>query len=462
MAKLFGTDGPRGIAVTDLTCELAMQTGRAAALVLAKKGGEKTKILVGKDTRLSSDALEAAVCAGICSVGADAELLGTVPTPAVSYLIRARGADGGIMISGSHNSAEYNGLKLFSSKGCKLPEEAEDEIERLVLTAPEEMKLRSHDQVGRIIHGERAVAEYIARVRSLVPTDLRGMKIVLDCANGCATYTARKIFTELGAEVIVMACRPNGTNINKSCGSTNVHRLMEAVVRHGCCCGLAFDGDADRCIAVDEQGSMVDGDKQLAIFGSSMKEQGSLGKDTVVVPASSTLGLRRYAAEHGIRLVSSGAGTRYVLERMQEGGYKLGGEPDGHIIFLDDSGTGDGQLAGARLLEIMKLSGRKLSELAADIPSYPQVKLNVKIHPHYKEIWKNEKEITDLIEKHTSELGEDGRIVVRESGKEPIVRILVEGGDFARINDMAVEIAQRIKDICAFRAERSNVKEHLI
>ncbi|WP_295067588.1 phosphoglucosamine mutase [Ruminococcus sp.] len=450
MAKLFGTDGPRGIAVTDLTCELAMQTGRAAALVLAKKDGSKTKILVGKDTRVSSDALEAAVCAGICSVGADAELLGIVPTPALSYLTGLHEADGGIMISGSHNSAEYNGLKLFSAKGHKLMEEAEDEIERLVFSPSDEIKLSEPENVGRILHGENAVREYIDHIKSVVDSDLSGLKVAIDCANGCAAYTAEKLFSELGAEVLVMADKPNGTNINKDCGSTHVHHLMEYVVENKCDCGLAFDGDADRCIAVDEQGCMIDGDRLLAIFAENMKSKGLLDKDTAVVTAMSSLGLRKYAAAHDIKLVSSGAGTRYVLERMLECGYKLGGEPNGHIIFLDEARTGDGQLAGARLLEILKNSGGKLSDLAGDMPAYPQVKLNVKIHPHYKELWKNESRITGLIERYDKELCGEGRIMVRESGKEPIVRILVEGSDFGRINDMAVDIAQHIKESCAY------------
>lgn len=450
MAKLFGTDGPRGIAVTDLTCELAMQTGRAAALVLAKKDGSKTKILVGKDTRVSSDALEAAVCAGICSVGADAELLGIVPTPALSYLTGLHEADGGIMISGSHNSAEYNGLKLFSAKGHKLMEEAEDEIERLVFSPSDEIKLSEPENVGRILHGENAVREYIDHIKSVVDSDLSGLKVAIDCANGCAAYTAEKLFSELGAEVLVMADKPNGTNINKDCGSTHVQHLMEYVVENKCDCGLAFDGDADRCIAVDEQGCMIDGDRLLAIFAENMKSKGLLDKDTAVVTAMSSLGLRKYAAAHDIKLVSSGAGTRYVLERMLECGYKLGGEPNGHIIFLDEARTGDGQLAGARLLEILKNSGGKLSGLAGDMPAYPQVKLNVKIHPHYKELWKNESSITGLIERYDKELCGEGRIMVRESGKEPIVRILVEGSDFGRINDMAVDIAQHIKESCAY------------
>ena len=449
MAKLFGTDGPRGIAVTDLTCELAMQTGRAAAAVLAKKVG-KTRILVGKDTRRSSDALEAAVCAGICSIGADAELLGIVPTPAVTHLIGTHEADGGIMISGSHNSAEFNGLKIFCGKGHKVMEEVEDEIERLVLYAPQEMKLCSNENMGRMIHSEKtAVSEYIEHVKIIADTDLSGFKIAVDCANGCAAFTAKKLFNALGAKVFVMFDKPDGTNINKDCGSTNIQRIMEFVVKNGYDCGLAFDGDADRCIAVDEKGSMIDGDRQLAIFARSMKEQGLLDNDTAVITAMSSLGLRKYAAENGIKLVSSGAGVRYVLERMLEGGYKLGGEPNGHIIFLGDSGTGDGQLAGVRLMSIMKRSGMKLSQLAEDIPAYPQVKLNVKISPHFKELWKNEKSVTELIESFEKELGSDGRIMVRESGKEPIVRIMAEGNDFGRINEMAVEIAQHIKEKCS-------------
>ncbi|MBP5379388.1 MAG: phosphoglucosamine mutase, partial [Ruminococcus sp.] len=318
--------------------------------------------------------------------------------------------------------------------------------------APEEIKLCSHEDVGRVIHCQNAADEYISHIMEIIPHDLSGLKVALDCANGCAAYTAEKLFTALGAEVLVIADKPDGHNINKDCGSTHVHHLMEYVVENGCDCGLAFDGDADRCIAVDEQGLMIDGDRLIAIFTHSMKVHGNLADNAAVVTPMSCLGLRKYAAAHDIKLVSSGAGIRYVLERMLEGGYKLGGEPNGHIIFLDDAGTGDGQLAGARLLSIMKQSGMKLSELAGDMPAYPQVKLNVKIPAHYKELWKNEKTVTDLIEVYEKELGSEGRILVRESGKEPIVRIMTEGNDFGRINDMAVEIAQRIKESCAFKA----------
>ena len=264
-----------------------------------------------------------------------------------------------------------------------------------------------------------------------------------------AYNAARKQLYNGFYSILISADKPDGTNINRDCGSTHIQHLMEFVVKNRCDCGLAFDGDADRCIAVDEKGALLDGDRQLAIFARSMKEQGLLDKDTAVITAMSSLGLRKYAAANGIKLVSSGAGARYVLERMLEGGYKLGGEPNGHIIFLGDSGTGDGQLAGARLMSIMKRSGLKLSQLSEDIPAYPQVKLNVKISPHFKELWKNEKSVTELIESFEKELGEDGRIMVRESGKEPIVRIMAEGSDFGRINDMAVEIAQHIKEKCS-------------
>ncbi len=449
MPKLFGTDGPRGIAVTDLTCELAMQTGRAAAAVLAKKGGKKAKIIVGKDTRVSSDALEAAVCAGICSVGADAELLGVVPTPAVAHLIKKHGASAGIMISGSHNSAEFNGIKIFSSSGHKLSEDEEEKIEYLVLEAPHKIKLRSHGSVGRVLHCEDALAEYIEHIKTAVGADLSGIRAALDCANGCASYTAERIFSELGADVTVIADSPDGTNINKGCGSTNIQTLMDYVTENGFDCGLAFDGDADRCIAVDETGDMIDGDKLIAIFAKYCKEQGTLEKNTAVVTSMSNHGLFKYARENDITLETSGAGDRYVLERMLEGGYKLGGEQNGHIIFLNDTPTGDGQLTGARLLKIMNDKQLKLSEIAGEMHKLPQVMLNVRIAQSSRELWKNDSVITDFIDQKADLLGDDGRIIVRESGTEPIIRVMLEGSDFVRINEMAMEIAEKIKERCA-------------
>lgn len=446
MPKLFGTDGSRGIAVTDLTCELAMQTGRAAAVVLAKKDGKKAKIIIGKDTRASSDALEAAVCAGVCSVGADAELLGFVPMPALAYLVKKYEASAGIMISGSHTGSDVNGIKIFSSEGRMITEDQENKIEHLVLESPQEIKPCPLEDVGRINHDETALDSYIDYIKSAVGADLSGLKIAVDCANGCASFTAERIFSELGAEVSVISASPDGKNINKNCGSSHIGELMEYVVNNGLDCGLAFDGDADRCIAVDETGDMVDGDKLMAVFMKDFKEKDRLENNTAVVTLMSNHGLFRYAAENGITLETSGG--RYILERMLESGCKLGGEHGGHIIFLDDSYTGDGQLTGARLLALMKEKSLPLSKLAGEMHKLPQVIVNVRIPKESREIWKNDLEITDFIEKQESALGEDGRIVVRESEAEPIIKIMVEGKEFVTINDMAVETATLIKRRC--------------
>lgn len=445
MGRLFGTDGARGVAVTELTCELAMQIGRAAALVLTKKTKHKPRIFIGKDTRISSDILESALCAGICSVGADAVILGVVPTPAVAYLIREENADAGVMISASHNSVEFNGIKLFASSGYKLSDDIEEEIERLILDNPEEIALASHTSVGRISHYESAVQDYIEHIKASIDTKLNGIKVALDCANGSASSTARQLFEQLGAEVLMLSSEPDGTNINKNCGSTHIENLMEFVVENSCDCGLAFDGDADRCLAVDEKGELVDGDKLIAICAKAYKEQGKLKNDAAVVTVMTNLGFSYFAKENGIKTVTAGVGDRYVLEKMLDGGYNIGGEQSGHIIFLDDATTGDGQLSGAKLLEILVNSGKKMSELADVMYKFPQVMMNVKITPKDKEMWKNDTEITGLIEKHEAELGESGRILVRESGTEPLIRVMIEGKDFGQINAMAIEIADTIK-----------------
>lgn len=446
MGRLFGTDGARGVAITELTCELAMQIGRAAALVLTKKVSHKPQILIGKDTRISSDILEAALCAGICSVGADAIILGVVPTPAVAYLVKEKNADAGVMISASHNSVEFNGIKLFASTGYKLSDEIEEEIERLILDDPDEIKLSSHTAVGRISHCTTAVQEYTEHIKSSVSADLSGLKVALDCANGSSSATAKRLFEELGAEVLLISSEPDGTNINKSCGSTHMENLMEFVVANSCDCGLAFDGDADRCLAVDEKGELIDGDKLIAICAKAYKEQGRLKNDAAVVTVMTNLGFRYFAKDNGIEIVTASVGDRYVLEKMLDGGYNIGGEQSGHIIFLDDATTGDGQLSGAKVLEILKNSGKKMSELADVMHKFPQVMINVRITPRDKEVWKNDCEITELIEKHEATLGESGRILVRESGTEPLIRVMIEGKDFGQINTMAVEIADRIKE----------------
>ena len=453
MAKLFGTDGPRGIAVTDLTCELAMQTGRAVAVVLANNSGKRTKIIIGKDTRISSDPLEAAVISGVCSVGADPVLLGVVPVPVVPFMIAKHGADAGIMISGSHNSAEFNGIKVFDSQGRKLSDDIEEKIEHLVLDEPQQMKLASHDSVGRIIHDENASGEYIAHIRNTISADFSGMKIAVDCANGCASDTAGILYASMGAEVFTMASDPDGTNINLNCGTNDMTKLIEFTSQNGCDCGLAFDGDADRCLAVDSDGQVIDGDRLIAIFAEEMKQNGSLKKDTAVVTIMSNMGLHKYAADRGFSLAAAGAGHRYVLERMIEGGYNLGGEPNGHIIFLDDAPIGDGQLTGARLLKIMRERGKKLSELAADMEKLPQAVVNVDIDPHFKELWKNDSEIAELIKEIGSQLGDEGRIIVRESGTEPLIRIMAEGRDFSVISDMTERLSQKLKEKFRTRGE---------
>lgn len=451
MGRLFGTDGARGIAITELTCELAMQIGRAAALVLTKKANHKPTILIGKDTRISSDILEAALCSGICSVGADAVILGVVPTPAVAYLVKKMNADAGVMISASHNSVEFNGIKLFAGTGYKLSDETEEEIERLILDSPEEIKLCSHTAVGRISRCETAVSDYIEHIKETISTDLSGLRVALDCANGSASATACRLFGELGAEVLMLSCQPDGTNINKNCGSTHIENLMSFVPENSCDCGLAFDGDADRCLAVDEKGELIDGDKLIAICAKAYKEQGRLKNDAAVVTVMTNMGFSCFAKENGIKTVTAGVGDRYVLEKMLDGGYNIGGEQSGHIIFLDDATTGDGQLSGAKVLEILANSGRKMSELADVMYKFPQVMINVRITPKDKEMWKNDREITGIIERHENTLGDSGRILVRESGTEPLIRVMIEGKDFSQINAMAIEISDVIKTRCSGR-----------
>jgi phosphoglucosamine mutase len=446
MGRLFGTDGARGIAITELTCELAMQIGRTAAMVLTKHSDHHPKILIGKDTRISSDILEAALCAGICSVGADAVSLGVVPTPAVAYLVKKCGADAGVMISASHNSVEFNGIKLFSATGYKLSDEIEAEIEALILDHPEQICLADGTEVGTMTRYENAAEDYISYIESCIQTKPEGLRVAIDCANGSASKTAEALFTRLGAEVLLLHAEPDGTNINKDCGSTHIEELMDFVPKHGCDIGLAFDGDADRCLAVDETGELVDGDKLIAICAKAYKEQGKLRHDAVVVTVMSNLGFTYFAKEQNIKRITANVGDRYVLEKMLDGGFNVGGEQSGHIIFLDEATTGDGELSGAKVLEILKSAGCKMSELAGVMEKFPQVMINVKIPSHQKENWKNDGEITGLIDVKEQELGEAGRILVRESGTEPLIRVMIEGRDFNQINAMAMEISEKIRE----------------
>ena len=448
MGRLFGTDGARGIAVTELTCELSMNIGRAAAIVLTKQKTHKGKarILIGKDTRISSDILESALIAGITSVGADVELLGVVPTPAVAYLVRYYEADAGVMISASHNSVEYNGIKLFSSTGFKLPDDVENEIEALILDTPEKMTLVDGSDVGRVKTMYGAVSEYNEHIQSTVDGKFQGLLVAIDCANGSASATAESLFYKFGAEYVYINNEPDGLNINDKCGSTHIEQLVELVKKRGCDVGFAFDGDADRCLAVDEKGNIIDGDKLIAILSRYMKEIGTLKNNTAVVTVMSNLGFHRFMNENKIETVCTKVGDRYVLEEMLNNGYNIGGEQSGHIIFLDHATTGDGQLTAAQTLELLSKCKRPLSQLVKDIPDFPQLLVNVKITEDKKGLWEKTQKITDIIAQAEQAMGENGRILVRESGTEPLVRVMIEGKDKKEVLHWTNLIADTIKE----------------
>ena len=446
MARLFGTDGVRGVANEEMTAELAMSIGRAAAAVLAQGRRRRPLVVIGKDTRLSSDMLESSLAAGLCSVGADVIIVGVTPTPAVAFLVHKYKADAGIMISASHNTFNYNGIKIFSGDGFKLPDDLENRIEALVLDEPEAIELVQNEQLGTMSYRKTATDDYVEHLVSTVPTNLAGLRIGLDCANGSASATAAQLFEELGAEVEILACAPNGVNINENCGSTHMEGLQAFVVEKGLDAGVAFDGDADRCLCVDEKGNVVDGDFIMAICALDMKQRGKLRRDTVVGTIMANMGFNKFCEENGTRFVATKVGDRYVLEEMEIEGYRFGGEQSGHVIFRDYATTGDGQLTAIQLLCHLKASGKKLSELAGVMTRYPQVMKNVKVSAKGKLGFYNNDAVRDSIEKHKQLLGADGRVVVRVSGTEPLIRVMVEGLDAKAIKAAADEIAKVVKD----------------
>lgn len=446
MGRLFGTDGARGVANSELTAELAMNIGRAAAMVLISDEVEHPTILIGKDTRLSGDMLEGALIAGLCSVGANVELLGVVPTPAVAYLIGKYNADAGIMISASHNPFEFNGIKIFSSDGCKLPDDLENRIEEIVLDNVVPYALAKEENIGKVTRMETAVEDYVDHVAKSIGCDLEGMEIALDCSNGSSSRTAEKLFTKLGAKVHMLFDNPDGININKDCGSTHINRLQNYVREHKLCCGLAFDGDADRCLAVDENGNLVDGDYLIAICAKDMKDRGVLKKNAVVGTVMTNMGFNKFCDANGMTFVSTKVGDRYVLEAMLREGYNIGGEQSGHIIFLDYATTGDGELSGAMILSIMKRTGEKLSALAKVMERMPQVLINVKVSAEGKLAFYTDKEVKSEIKRVTEILGDRGRILVRVSGTEPLVRVMLEGENLEEIQSLAEESAQVVRE----------------
>ncbi|WP_082334877.1 hypothetical protein [Ruminococcus sp. XPD3002] len=449
MGRLFGKDGIKGLAVTELTCELAVQIGRAAAEVLAGDGHESAKILIGKDTRSSADTIEAALCAGICSAGVDAELLGIVPAPAAAYLAKEREAAGSIMITASYRNAEFSGIRFFSSEGKRLGLSGEEEIERLVLDAPQEIAPIPRRKYGSVIRSESAIDEYIDYIKTDVGADLSGIKVAIDCANGSACRTARRVFTELGADIVLMGNRPDGTNINKDCGCTFIEPLMEFTRSNGCSCGIALDGSGERCIAVDENGRIIDGDEIIAICAGHMKEKGLLRHNTIVTTSANNLGLMQFARSNDIYTVTAPANERSTIRKLTEGDFCIAGDPGGYIVFPDVMLTGDGQLTAVKLLEVLKDSGRPMSGIAGVVKKIPQVMLNVRIDPRDREIWKNDRTITRLIDEYEGILGDDGRVIVREISRDSQIRIMVEGEDFTTINAMAVRIADTIRERCS-------------
>ena len=446
MGRLFGTDGVRGIANSELTCELAIQIGRATAMLMSDCCRKRPRILIGTDTRISSRMLESAISAGLCSVGADVLLLGVLPTPAVAFLVKKYGYDAGVMISASHNPCEYNGIKIFKSDGYKLPDEFEEKIESIILDGTIVPEVKIGGDVGRIHSSDMPRFDYVEHLLETVDCDFSGIKIALDCANGSASFTAPDLFTELGADFEVLSAVPNGININRECGSTNTASLQRFVTDNKCAVGFAFDGDADRLLAVDENGNVVDGDKIVAICAKYFKEKGKLKNNTAVVTVMSNLGFHDFCKKNSIKAEVTTVGDRYVLERMLEGGFTLGGEQSGHVIFLDYATTGDGQLTAVQLLRVLKESGKKLSELAAEIETYPQVILNVRVSNIGKARYYNDEEIKKAVANAEKELFGIGRVLVRVSGTEPLIRIMVEGKDEEKIKQIADELSVVVKE----------------
>lgn len=447
MGRLFGTDGVRGVANEELTPLLAMQLGQAGAYVLTKEKEHKPTIMVGCDTRISGDMLANALMAGACSVGANCIYVGVLPTPAVAYLTRKYKVDAGVVISASHNPVEFNGIKFFNGEGYKLPDALEDEIEELIRSGMQGVKFPTGTGIGKIKYRTDAREEYINHSIRAVNVNLQGMKIVVDCAEGASFYTSVEALKELGAQVVAIHNSPDGTNINANCGSTHMEELQARVVYEKANVGLAFDGDADRMLAVDENGNMVDGDQIMSIVGNHMKKQGKLKNDTIVATVMSNLGFFLMAEKNNIKAEQTKVGDRYVLERMVEIGASLGGEQSGHIIFLDENTTGDGLLSALHLLQVMVETGEKLSELAEIMHVLPQALVNAKVPNHKKEHYMEYPEIAAAIEEITNKFAGEGRVLIRPSGTEPLVRVMIEGKDKEQISSEAERLANLIQDI---------------
>ena len=445
MGKLFGTDGVRGIANKDLTPELAYKLGRIGAYVLLKDS-KKAKVIIGKDTRISGDLLESAMVSGFLSMGVDVISLGVIPTPAVAYLVRHLQADCGVMISASHNPAEYNGIKFFNHQGYKLPDEVEEEIENYILENRDVDVRVTGAGVGVLNNLENANDLYLGFLESTIEGDFKGLKVALDAGNGAAYKLSEKLFTKLGAEVYIINNNPDGMNINLDCGSTHPEVLQRIVKEKGADIGITFDGDADRAIAVSNEGQIIDGDHIMAICSRRLLRHKALKNNTLVATVMSNIGLDIAMREMGCQVVKTKVGDRYVLEEMIKEGYSLGGEQSGHIIFLDYNTTGDGILTALQLVATVKEEGKSLSELSSIMTTYPQILVNAKVTGSDKNAYLKDEEIMREIQSIEAKLAGEGRVLIRPSGTEPLVRVMLEGKNQEELNLLANNLAKLIEN----------------
>ena len=438
--SLFGTDGIRGLANVDLTAELALDVAVAAAHILVENSNDRPRAIVGQDSRASGEFLEAAVVAGLTSAGVDVYRVGIVPTPAVAYLVASTGADLGVMISASHNPMPDNGIKLFQRGGEKLADDVEALVEARI---GEPWQRPTGAAVGRVINGDQLVNNYIEHLLSTIDVSLKGLKVVVDCANGASSFTAPVALSRAGAEVIAIANTPDGWNINDGVGSTHLDYLRNAVLKNGADVGIAHDGDADRCLAIDAAGNEIDGDVIMAILAKGLKAQGKLRANTIVGTVMSNLGFMHAMAESGIEVVTTAVGDRYVLEAMLQSDFNLGGEQSGHVIMRDHANTGDGLLTALQLLAEVKRSGQTLQELSRVMVRFPQVLINVKNVA--KERLASSTAIADAVKAAEDELGSNGRVLLRASGTEPLVRVMVEAQSDAVAQSVATKLAQVVE-----------------
>ena len=446
MLKYFGTDGVRGVANAGLTPEMAFKLGRDGGYVLTKdkKDGERAKVLVSRDTRISGQMLEYALISGLLSVGIEVLEVGVITTPGLSYLVRAQGADAGVQISASHNPVEDNGIKFFGSDGLKLSDAKEEEIEKLIDAPEDKLPRPSAEGLGTVTNYHEGASKYLQFIENTLPEELSGIKVVVDGANGAASALISRLFADMGVDFTTIATHPDGLNINDHVGATHTKKLQEEVVKQGAQLGLAFDGDADRCIAVDENGNEVDGDHIMYVIGSYLADHGRLKKDTIVTTVMSNLGFTKALERRGLKNIRTQVGDRYVSEEMRANGYNLGGEQSGHVIISDYHNTGDGMLTGLHLLYVMKDTSKSLSELLSDFKEYPQRLINVPVEN--KKGWKEHKRITEAIEKVEKELSDEGRIFVRPSGTQSLLRVMTEAPTQELADKYCEEVAKVVEE----------------